>query len=119
MPDTIYDGEILGREDNEETVRSGFWQKVRRAAGKIPFMDEVVAGYYCAIDRSTPASVRTALFGALAYFVLPVDLIPDFIFGAGLTDDIAVLWATLSAVQTNILPKHREAARSALGKQPN
>ena len=114
MHDKFYEGEILGRDDSEQTVRRGFWQKVKKAAGKIPFMDEVVAGYYCAVDRSTPASVRTALFGALAYFILPFDLIPDFVLGTGFTDDIAVLWATLTAVQSHILPRHREAARTAL-----
>jgi len=116
VPDKLYEGEILGREDNEQTVRRGFWQKVRKAAGKIPFMDEVVAGYFCAVDRSTPPRVRTALFGALAYFILPLDLIPDFILGTGFTDDIAVLWATLTAVHSHILPRHREAARAALDK---
>lgn len=115
MSDKVYEGEILGsEEDNERTVRRGFWRKVRKAAGKIPFMDEVVAGYYCAVDRSTPVRVRTAIFGALAYFVLPLDIIPDFILGTGFTDDIAVLWATLTTVRSHILPRHRAAARAAL-----
>ena len=120
MSGKVYDGEILGAEEkagNEETVRRGFWQKIRKAAGKIPFIDEVVAGYFCAIDRSTPVRVRTAIFGALAYFILPIDVIPDFILGTGFTDDIAVLWATLTTVRSHILPRHREAARAALERE--
>lgn len=117
MSDEVYEGEILAAEENEETVRRGFWRKVRKAAGRIPFMDEVVAAYYCAIDRTTPARVRTAIFGALAYFILPLDVIPDFILGTGFTDDIAVLWATLTTVRNHILPRHRAAARAALGRE--
>ncbi len=112
--------EILdpGTEDEarqERTVRARFWRTLRRAARQIPFMEELVAGYYCAIDRSTPARVRTALFGALAYFVLPVDMIPDFIIGTGFADDATVLLGTLAVVKAHIAPRHREAARNALG----
>ena len=50
----------------------------RKAARQVPFMEDVVAGYYCALDPSTPAKVRATLLAALAYFVLPLDTIPDF-----------------------------------------
>jgi uncharacterized membrane protein YkvA (DUF1232 family) len=111
--------EILdpGTEDGarrEQTVRAKFWRTLRRAARQIPFMEDVVAGYYCAVDRSTPARVRTALFGALAYFVLPVDVIPDFIIGTGFADDATVLLGTLAVVKAHIAPRHRKAARNAL-----
>jgi uncharacterized membrane protein YkvA (DUF1232 family) len=118
MADTV-SIEILdpGTEDGgrqERTVRARFWRTLKRAARQIPFMEDVVAGYFCAIDRSTPARVRTALFGALAYFVLPVDMIPDFIIGTGFADDATVLLGTLAVVKAHIAPRHRDAARKAL-----
>ena len=121
--DDIKVGEILGPEEQhdaarEAKVRRGFWKTFRRAARQIPFSEEVVAGYYAAIDRSTPARVRTILLGALAYFVLPVDTIPDFIVGLGFTDDATVLMAALGLVSSYMKPRHRKAAREALGLPP-
>ena len=77
-------------------------------------MDEVVAGYFCALDPKTPAKVRGILLAALAYFVLPLDFIPDFLLGIGFGDDVAVLMAALGAVRSNITDAHRLAARRAL-----
>lgn len=120
MVNDIKFGEILGPEEDlevrEEKVRRGFWKTLRKAASAIPFSEEVVAGYYAAIDRSTPTRVRAILFGALAYFVMPVDALPDFIAGFGFTDDASVLLGALAAVRAHIKPVHRDAARNALGK---
>ncbi|WP_407976023.1 YkvA family protein [Brucella pseudogrignonensis] len=100
--------------DRSERVKKGFWKTVRRAGRMVPFMDEVVAAYYCALDQNTPTRVRMTLMAALAYFVLPFDVIPDMLVGIGFTDDIAVLMAALTAVRTHITPAHRIAAREAL-----
>lgn len=113
-------GEILGPEDDdvrETKVRRGFWRTFGRAARHVPFADELVAGYYCAIDRRTPGRVRTMLLGALAYFVLPLDTIPDFLAGIGFTDDTAILLATLAMVRAHIRPEHRAAAERALSEE--
>ena len=110
-------GDILGPEDDatrERKVRRGFWKTFRRAARSIPFSEELVAGYYCATDRATPGRVRATLFGALAYFVLPTDVIPDFLVGIGFGDDATVLLTTLAMVRGHIRPRHREAARETL-----
>jgi uncharacterized membrane protein YkvA (DUF1232 family) len=53
--------------------------------------------------------------GALAYFVLPADAVPDFLPALGFTDDAAIFAATLQLVSAYIRPEHREAARRALG----
>ena len=91
----VLEGEILtGVEEevsaNETRVRKGFWITLAKAAEKIPFLEELVAAYYCALDPQTPSRVRAILLAALAYFVLPLDSIPDFIVGFGFTDDMAV-----------------------------
>ena len=54
---------------------------------------------------------------ALAYFVLPIDAVPDFLVGVGFGDDAAVLLATIAMVRTHITPIHREAARNVLAEE--
>ncbi|AIJ54268.1 hypothetical protein C086_00047 [Brucella abortus F6/05-3] len=65
-------------------MKQGFWKAVRRAGRMVPFMDEVVAAYYCALDQKTPMRVRMTLMAAL------------------------------TAVRAHITPAHRLAARQAL-----
>ncbi len=101
----------------EERVRDRFWRTARRAARQVPFMDEVVAAYYAALDTETPARVRGTLLAALAYFVMPVDAVPDILALVGFTDDIAVLTAVLAAIRPHIKESHRLAARRALTEQ--
>lgn len=91
-----------------------FWRKVRRALARIPFGEDLLAAYYCALDRHTPAYVRGVLLGAIAYFLLPVDAIPDVLAGFGFTDDATVLAAAIAAVGRHLEPRHREQARTKL-----
>ncbi len=91
-----------------------FWTKFRRVLAQIPFAEDLLAGYYCALDRDTPAYVRAVLCGALAYFVLPIDVVPDFLAGLGFTDDASVLAAALAAVGRHLQPRHRAQARASL-----
>ncbi len=95
---------------NEVRVAQGFWPKLRKVAGKVPFARETVAIYYCARDPKTPASVKALLMAALAYFVIPTDAIPDFIAGLGYTDDAAVIAAVIALVGRSLQPRHKEAA---------
>lgn len=99
---------------DESEVREKFWRTAKKAARQIPFMEEVVAAYYCAMDKKTPVRAKGILLAALGYFVLPVDVIPDFVFGLGFTDDIAVLTAAITAVSAHITPAHRLAAKRAI-----
>jgi uncharacterized membrane protein YkvA (DUF1232 family) len=99
---------------NEARVQRGFWAKLRRHCGRVPFLDEAVSAYYCAFDPATPRPVKAMLLAALAYFIVPTDLIPDFVAGLGFTDDAAVLFATLRLVASHITDDHRERARRRL-----
>ena len=110
--------EILGPEDEKKQarIRAKFWPTVKKALRTIPFMDEVVAAYFAMLDPQTPMQARLPLIGALAYFVLPFDLVPDFIFGVGFLDDASILAATIASVRSSITEDHREAARQALAE---
>ena len=104
---------------DERSVRSGFWRKVKRTVGKVPFLDEAVSAYFCAVDSQTPGYVKALLFGALAYFVVPTDMIPDFIVGLGYGDDATVLLTAIGTVRKHITGKHRDAARQKLADLSN
>jgi len=101
-------------ERDRESVRRNFWRKLKRVAAKIPFAEDLLAAYYCAFDRQTPRHVQAALIGALAYFILPFDFVPDFLPVLGFTDDAAVLATAIRLVATHIRDEHRAAARAAL-----
>lgn len=96
------------------TVEAGFWPKLRRVAGHLPFAEDLLAAWYAARDPSTPTRVRATLLAALAYFVVPTDMIPDLVVGLGYTDDAAVLAAALRTLAAHIRTDHRERARVTL-----
>ncbi len=101
-------------EGNEKRVERGFWKKLIRVGAFIPFSEDLVAAYYCARDPKTPTRVRGVLIAALAYFVMPVDVVPDFIAALGFTDDATVLATAISIVSTHVKPRHRLAAANAI-----
>ena len=100
--------------EDRESVRKRFWIKLKKVAAKLPFTEDLLAAYYCAFDKQTPRHVQAALLGAIAYFVLPFDFIPDMLPVLGFTDDAAVLATAIRMVAHHITPEHRDAARAAL-----
>jgi uncharacterized membrane protein YkvA (DUF1232 family) len=101
---------------HEARIRQGFWQKARSTMGKVPFTEEAVAAFHCATDSATPLRIRVILFGALAYFILPFDAIPDILLGLGYTDDAAIMIAAFTAARMHITEAHRAKAREWLFK---
>ena len=101
---------------DEARVRQGFWEKARSTLGKVPFTEDAVAAFHCATDSATPLPIRATLFGALAYFILPIDALPDILLGLGYTDDAAVMIAAFTAAKTHITEAHRDRARAWLLK---
>ena len=99
---------------DSESVRRRFWIKFKKVVAKLPFAEELLAAYYCAFDKQTPRHVQGALLGAIAYFVLPFDFVPDMLPVLGFTDDAAVLATALRMVASHIKPEHRDAAHAAL-----
>ena len=95
---------------NEMRVQRGFWPKIVSTAARIPFADQALSVYYAARDPETPAAAKGMMLGALAYFVLPLDAIPDIFAGIGFTDDAAVFAALIATLGANIKRRHRDAA---------
>ncbi|MBY0429616.1 MAG: DUF1232 domain-containing protein [Rhodospirillales bacterium] len=91
-----------------------FWRKIRLTLRVVPFLEDAVAAWYCARDPATPLRAKAVLVGALAYFVIPIDVIPDILGVLGYGDDMAVLYAALRAVRPHITGEHRDHARRIL-----
>lgn len=94
-----------------------FWDKVKnvaRAAGK-EVIEKGLWLYYAAQQPATPAWARAVIYGALAYFVLPLDAIPDFVPVAGYTDDLGALAAALATVAVYVTPDVKDMARAKMG----
>lgn len=106
------------RTAREASVTRDFFAKIKRVIAVVPFVDEAVAAYFCAIDAKTPRWVKVTLLGSLAYFIAPADAIPDFVAGLGYTDDAAVLLGAVRAVGGSITPEHRGQAQAFLKNEP-
>ena len=101
---------------DEAGLRRKFWRKLKSLASRLPFAEDLIAAHYCAFDQQTPLHVKAALVGALAYFVLPADIIPDVLPLVGYSDDAAVLATAIKLVSSHIKPDHREAAQQTLAR---
>lgn len=84
----------------EQLSNKDFWQKLNhfgyRAGREI--VEKALWLFYAARRPETPVWARSVIVGALAYFVLPVDAVPDFVPGIGYTDDLTVLASAVGAV---------------------
>ncbi len=96
----------------------GFWAKLGRcakAAGR-EVVETALKLYYALQSPATPVWARTAIVGALGYFIFPLDLIPDFIPVVGYTDDMGVLLAAVGTVATCITDEIKAKAAAQIGK---
>ena len=97
----------------ERTVKRDFWTALKQFAGRLPFVEDLVAAYYCALDPATPMRVRGILLAALAYFIFRWRYRPLTLLWRGLafTDDAAVLTALFglaSHIKPSIARQQRE-----------
>lgn len=93
-----------------------FWRKmkgsVKKAGEEIAVMG--IKSWLAMTDSNTSVRHKAILGGALAYFVLPTDMVPDVLAGVGFTDDMAALTLAANSVGNAITEKHEERAREKL-----
>ena len=95
---------------------SGFWDKLKDSASKAgkSVLSKVLMLYYAKDDMSL--GEKALVIGALGYFILPLDLIPDFYPVVGFTDDLAALTYVVASVGSHIGPNARQKARAQMKK---
>lgn len=94
---------------------SRFWDKVAKFAKKAgqKVIEKALLLYYAAQNPQTPIWAKTTIYGALGYFIFPVDAIPDFIPG-GYVDDLGVLGAAIVTVSMYINEEVKAQAKRKL-----
>jgi uncharacterized membrane protein YkvA (DUF1232 family) len=99
---------------SEET----FWDKVARFAKRAgrEVIEKALWLHFAAQDEKTPVWAKTTMYGALAYFILPADMIPDIIPGAGFTDDLGALAAAVTTVAVYITPAVKAKATEQVNR---
>ncbi len=93
-----------------------FWQKLTNyafMAGK-NVISKALTLYYATQSPLVPTWAKTIIYSALAYFILPADLIPDALIGVAYVDDLGVLASAFLTVEMYITPEHQEAAKKKL-----
>ncbi len=113
----------LGSEAKEEIKHherdyseEGFWNKTTQYAKKAGegTITQALKLYYAAKDPDTPTWAKTTIYGALGYFISPIDALPDFTPVLGYTDDLGVMAAAIGIVAVHIKEEHAEQARQTL-----
>lgn len=99
---------------NEKKIKKGVFPKIKKVMGKVPFVPDIVTIYFCALDSKTPIKAKIIAFSALAYFIAPIDAIPDVAAGIGYTDDAAAITAAVTSIQMYITDEHRSKAEEWL-----
>lgn len=89
-----------------------FWEKIRRfarnAGAEVVYLALLL--YYVLKHPGTTTADRAKIIGALGYFILPIDLVPDAIPIVGFTDDLAALTWGIYCVAKNVTPEIKELA---------
>jgi uncharacterized membrane protein YkvA (DUF1232 family) len=94
----------------------GFWRKLGRHArtAGLDLVERALQLYYAAQNPRTPAWAKATIYGALGYFISPIDAIPDIALGIGFTDDLAVLAVALVVVSMYVDDEARAKARQKM-----
>lgn len=102
----------------ENYSETGLWNKVKKFAKKagVKVIYLVLLLYYVLQSETVSMLDKGKIYGALGYFILPFDLIPDAIPVVGYTDDLAALVACVIAVSSNITPEIEEKAKAKLSE---
>lgn len=95
---------------------SSFWEKAKkygRLAGR-KVMEPAIIMYYCLKDNDTPIKIKVIIIGALGYFILPTDAIPDLSPVIGFSDDLGALLTAYEMAKAYTKPEHIEKAEAQL-----
>lgn len=112
--DNISEEEIKGYRRNYS--EAGFWDKIKKhgktAGAKVVY--RALKLYYAAASKKTPIGIKALIYGALGYFIFPVDLVPDIIPVVGFADDLVALGTAIASAHAYITDEVRQQAKDKL-----
>ena len=99
------------------TLKRRLWEKLSSQAKRAgqDLVETTLKLYFSARDDSTPAWAKTVIYGALVYFLVPIDAVPDLL-PTGYGDDLATLLTALATVSTHIKEEHTSKAKALMEK---
>lgn len=101
---------------SEQYSEESFWEKIKKfgkkAGNKVVYAALLL--FYCLKDGNVPAWAKTVIIGSLAYFISPLDAIPDVVPIAGFSDDLGSLVAALGIVAVYINDDIKQKAKAKL-----
>ena len=105
--------EVNLRKYEKEYSEKKFWDKVKKHAKAIgrDTLEKALILFYALKDPDTPAWAKGVIIGALGYLILPTDMIPDFLPGAGFSDDAVSIATALLTIAGSIKEEHKRKAR--------
>lgn len=111
---------VIQTERGERRIKpvseQSFWDKLQRFAGSAGrnVCEKALWLWYAARDANTPKWARRVAYGAIAYFVLPLDAVPDLIPGVGFSDDLTALAGALSVIAMHVTPEIKAKSEKKL-----
>jgi uncharacterized membrane protein YkvA (DUF1232 family) len=99
-----------GKHYSEEKFTDKMLKMAKKAGVKVVYAAYLL--YYVLIDKTVLIKDKAIIIGALGYFILPFDLIPDFIPVIGFADDLTALVMAVKAVSNNITPEISQKAKA-------
>ena len=104
---------------DEKRVNANFWPKLKRVAAMVPGVSDVLALYYYMNSGKAPLKHKISILATLAYFIMPLDAVPDFIGALGYVDDVAVALGLIKFIGSETMKPYRDYAKRWLrGEAP-
>ena len=116
IPEVVSSDEKLDAKYAKNYSEEGFWDKItsviKKAGAEIVY--KALQLFYATQNPACPVAIKATIYAALGYFILPLDIIPDFIPGAGFTDDLMAIGAALAMAHLYIDDGVIQRARSKM-----
>ena len=106
-----FDADVI----DSEVIDEGIFRRLLRRAGRTIAFPALQA-LEMVLDKNTPPQARLTMLAALTYFLIPTDLIPDFLPIAGFSDDLVALTAVIGLCSKHITPEINLRAQRRLDR---
>lgn len=120
VADLKEEAEKLSAEDinqhEEHFSEEKFWNKVQKFSKRAgtSLVYAVLLLYYTLQKPDVPLKVKATIVGALGYFILPLDIIPDLAIGVGYADDLSVVLFALVQIALYVDDEIKMQAKNKL-----
>jgi len=94
--------------DKEKYIDENLWEKLERVGKKISFAKDILALVNYMRDPNVSWHRKSIVIGALIYFIVPIDAIPDIAPLVGYLDDLGVIAAVLKYLGNELIPYYNK-----------